>query len=65
MTMGSPRFFRALAERKLFSSPSTDFLADAFEGNAFTGIDLSRGFIEARASNAASSASDIIGSSFD
>jgi hypothetical protein len=39
---------RAFAERKLFSSPSTDFLADAFERNAFTGIKLGSGFIERR-----------------
>ena len=37
-----------LGERKLFSSPSTDFLADAFEGNAFTGIKFGHGFIESR-----------------
>ena len=36
------------AERKLFSSPSTDFLADAFEGNAFAGIKLGSGLIETR-----------------
>ena len=39
---------RALAERKLFSSPSTDFLADAFEGNAFTGLKFCGSFIESR-----------------
>lgn len=34
-------------EQKLFSSPSTDFFADASEGNAFAGIQFSSGFIEA------------------
>jgi hypothetical protein len=35
---------RALAERKLFFSPSTDFFADAFDGHAFASIKFGRGF---------------------
>src|SRR5204863_1661506 len=32
----------------LLSCPSKDFFADAFEGNAFTGIELGGGFVEPR-----------------
>jgi hypothetical protein len=36
----------ATVEQRLFSSPSTDFLADAFEGNAFTGFRFGGGRAE-------------------
>lgn len=37
---------RAHAGRKLFSGPSTDFLADTFDGNAFVSIKFGGGLIE-------------------
>jgi hypothetical protein len=35
-------------EQKLFSSSSTDFLADACEGNAFAGIQLGGSLVQTR-----------------
>ena len=41
-------FFERLRERKLFSSPSTNFLADASEGNTLSGIKLGSSLVETR-----------------
>ena len=41
-------FFERLREQRLFSSPSTDFLADAFEGNALPGIKFGSSLVETR-----------------
>jgi hypothetical protein len=46
MTMGLLEFLEGLQSENYFPGPSTDFLADAFKGDSFSGVELQRSLIK-------------------